>query len=86
MYTISTGGLNARIVHPRETFNLMIRRACAAAILVHNHPSVEPSPSPEDITLTKKLVEVGQIIGISVLDHIIVGQGQYISLKEKGML
>jgi len=85
-HTVSTGCLNASIVHPRETFNMLIRRACAAAILVHNHPSGDPLPSTEDITLTKKLVEVGQIIGIPVLDHVIVGQGQYISLKEKGML
>lgn len=85
-HTVSTGCLNASIVHPRETFNMLIRRACAAAILVHNHPSGDPLPSSEDITLTKKLVEVGQIIGIPILDHVIVGQGQYISLKEKGML
>ncbi len=85
-HTVSIGCLNASIVHPRETFNMLIRRSCAAAILVHNHPSGDPSPSTEDITLTKKLVEVGQIIGIPVLDHVIIGQGQYISLKEKGGL
>lgn len=85
-HTVSVGSLNASIVHPRETFNMLIRRNCAAAILVHNHPSGDPTPSPEDIMLTKKLIEVGEIIGIPVLDHVIVGQGRYVSLKEKGIM
>lgn len=85
-HTVSVGSLNASIVHPRETFNMLIRRNCAAAILVHNHPSGDPTPSPEDIVLTKKLIEAGEIIGIPVLDHVIVGQGRYVSLKEKGIL
>lgn len=85
-HTVSVGSLNASIVHPRETFKMLIRRACASAILVHNHPSGDPAPSSEDITLTKKLVNVGQIIDIPVLDHVIVGQGRYISLKEKGII
>ena len=82
---ISIGSLNASIVHPREAFKGMIRRSCAACILVHNHPSSDPSPSNEDILLTKKLVECGSIIGIEVLDHVIVGGagGGYVSLKEQ---
>lgn len=85
-HTVSVGSLNASIVHPRETFRMLIRRSCAAAILVHNHPSGDPTPSIEDVSLTKKLVEAGQIINIPVLDHIIVGQARYVSLKEKGVI
>ncbi len=83
---ISIGSLNASIVHPREAFKGLIRRSCAACILVHNHPSSDASPSDEDILLTKKLVECGSIIGIEVLDHIIVAAdgGGYVSLKEQG--
>ncbi len=85
-HTVSVGSLNASLVHPRETFNILIRRSCASTILVHNHPSGDPIPSSEDISLTKKLVEVGQILDIPVLDHVIVGQGRYSSLKEKGII
>ena len=85
---ISIGSLNASIVHPREAFKGLIRRSCAACILVHNHPSSDASPSDEDILLTKKLVECGKLIGIEVLDHIIVGAdgGGYISLKEQSRM
>ena len=85
---ISIGSLNASIVHPREAFKGLIRRSCAACILVHNHPSSDPLPSDEDILLTKKLVECGKLIGIEVLDHIIVGAdgGGYVSLKEQGKI
>lgn len=85
---ISIGSLNASIVHPREAFKGLIRRSCASCILVHNHPSSDPSPSNEDILLTKQLVECGKIIGIEVLDHIIVGAdgGGYVSLKEQGRM
>lgn len=85
---ISIGSLNASIVHPREAFKGLIRRSCAACILVHNHPSSDPLPSDEDILLTKKLVECGSIIGIEVLDHVIVGAdgGGYFSLKEQGKM
>ncbi|MEG6586475.1 RadC family protein [Dendrosporobacter sp. 1207_IL3150] len=84
--TISVGSLNASIVHPRETFKLLIRKACASAVVVHNHPSGDPTPSQEDIDLTKKLVQAGTIIDIPILDHLIVGQGRYVSLKEKGII
>ena len=85
---ISIGSLNASIVHPREAFKGLIRRSCAACILVHNHPSSDALPSEEDILLTKKLVECGKLIGIEVLDHIIVGAdgGGYISLKEQSRM
>ena len=85
---ISIGSLNASIVHPREAFKGLIRRSCAACILVHNYPSSDASPSEEDILLTKKLVECGKLIGIEVLDHVIVGAdgGGYVSLKEQGRM
>jgi len=84
--TVFVGSLNSSIVHPRETFKALIRRSCASAIVAHNHPSGNPAPSQEDISVTKRLQEVGQLVGIEILDHIIVGQGRFISLNEKGYL
>lgn len=84
--TVFIGSLNASIVHPRETFKHLIRRSCASAIVAHNHPSGNPQPSREDIEVTKRLNEVGKVVGIEILDHVIVGQEQFISLKEKGYL
>ena len=86
--TISIGSLNASLVHPRETFKGLIKRSCASCVLVHNHPSSDPTPSSEDIMLTKKLVECGKLLGITVLDHIVVGAagGGYVSFKEKGLI
>lgn len=81
---ISIGSLNASIVHPREVFNAAIRHCSASLICVHNHPSGDPNPSQEDIQTTKRLVEAGNIIGIDVLDHIIIGENRYYSLKEHG--
>ena len=84
--TISLGSLNASVVHPRELFHAAINHSAASVILVHNHPSGDPSPSQEDISLTKRLVEAGRILDISVLDHVIIGDGRYISFKEKGII
>lgn len=85
--TISQGTLNASLIHPREVFKPLIKRACASVLLVHNHPSSDPTPSKEDIELTKKLVEAGELLGIQVLDHVVVGgNGQYVSFKEKGLI
>ncbi|AQS59963.1 RadC family protein [Desulforamulus ferrireducens] len=84
--TISIGTLNASMVHPRELFKVAIRRSAAAVILVHNHPSGDPTPSREDITLTKRLIEAGEIIGIDVLDHIVIGDNRFTSLKSKGLI
>ncbi|MED4353964.1 DNA repair protein RadC [Schinkia azotoformans] len=84
--TVFIGSLNASIVHPRETFKHLIRRSCASAIVAHNHPSGNSQPSKEDIDVTKRLNEVGKVVGIDIIDHIIVGQEQYTSLKEKGYL
>lgn len=83
---ISIGSLNVSIVHPREIFNAPLRKSAASVILVHNHPSGDPSPSQEDLEVTRRLVEAGHILGIAVRDHIIIGDGCYFSFKEKGLL
>jgi len=83
---ISVGSLNSSIVHPREVFKPAIKRSSAAVILVHNHPSGDPTPSREDIEITRRLMEAGKILGIEVLDHIIFGNPNYLSFKEKGLL
>lgn len=84
--TISIGILNAAIVHPRELFREAINNSAAAVILVHNHPSGDPQPSQEDISLTVKMIEAGRLLDISVVDHVIIGDGKYVSLKEQGIL
>jgi DNA repair protein RadC len=83
---VSVGSLNASIVHPRELFREAIFHSAASVILVHNHPSGDPTPSQEDIQLTHKLVAAGRLLDISVLDHMIIGDGKYVSLKEKGII
>ncbi|MGN4124275.1 RadC family protein [Lysinibacillus sphaericus] len=82
--TIFIGSLNASIVHPREIFREAVKRSAASLICAHNHPSGVPTPSPEDIEVTKRIQEAGYIIGIELIDHVIIGDHQYISLKEKG--
>lgn len=84
--TLSVGSLNSAIVHPRELFRAAIKRSAAAVICVHNHPSGDPTPSREDIELTNRLSEAGGIIGIDVLDHVVIGDNRYVSLKEQGHL
>src|SRR5665647_2151693 len=81
--TLSMVSLNASIVHPREVFRAAIKRSSASIICVHNHPSGDPTPSSEDIQLTQRLVEAGEIIGIDVLDHIVIGDHSFVSLKEQ---
>lgn len=83
---IFQGTVNATVVAPREIFHRAIRLMAASVILVHNHPSGDPTPSSEDITITKKMVEAGKVVDIAVLDHVIIGKGQFLSLKEKGIL
>lgn len=80
---VSIGNLNSAIVHPREVFKNAIKKSASTIILIHNHPSGNPQPSREDIELTDRLVEAGKILGIEVLDHIIIGDGVFSSLKEK---
>lgn len=82
--TVFIGSLNASIVHPREVFKEALRHSAASIICLHNHPSGDPTPSKEDIEVTKRLVESGKIIGIELLDHIIIGDQKFVSLKEKG--
>jgi DNA repair protein RadC len=84
--TVSIGSLNSSIVHPREVFKNPIKRSAAAIVLVHNHPSGDPTPSSEDLAVTKRLLEAGSILGIEVLDHLIIGNRRYISLKEKNLM
>lgn len=84
--TIFIGSLNASIVHPREVYREAVKRSAASIIVAHNHPSGDPSPSQEDIHVTRRLVESGKMIGIEVLDHLIIGDRKFISLKEKGYL
>jgi DNA repair protein RadC len=86
VHVVSIGSLSASIVHPREVFREAIQNAAASIILLHNHPSGDPSPSREDVSVTERLVKAGKIMDIPVLDHIIIGDDKYISLKEKGMV
>ena len=83
---VSIGSVNSSLVHPREVFKSAIKNSASAVILCHNHPSGEPTPSSEDIKITAKLVESGKLLGIEVLDHVILGNGVFVSLKDKGML
>ncbi|MDD2365771.1 MAG: DNA repair protein RadC [Desulfuromonadaceae bacterium] len=83
---ISEGSLNQSIVHPREVFIPAVKESAAAIILIHNHPTGDPTPSSEDISITRRLKEAGEIMGIKVLDHIIVGDGEYLSFVERGLL
>lgn len=84
--TVFVGSLNASIVHPREIFRKAIQRASAAIICLHNHPSGDPSPSVEDRNVTRRLKEAGRILGIDVLDHIIIGEQRFYSMKENGLM
>ena len=84
--TISVGSLNTSLVHPREVFKVAIKKSAHAIILGHNHPSGDPNPSLEDQQITKRLTEVGVLIGIAVLDHLIIGDNKYISFKAEGLL
>jgi DNA repair protein RadC len=84
--TVSVGSLNASIVHPREVFKPAVLQSAASIVLVHNHPSGDPEPSEEDISITKRLVEAGELLGISVLDHVIVASRGVVSLRARQLL
>ncbi|MDH4619996.1 JAB domain-containing protein [Brevibacillus sp. AY1] len=87
IHTVSVGSLDSSIVHPRETFKIAIISNSASVIVAHNHPSGDPTPSQPDLDVTKRLQEAGELLGIPVLDHIIVGtEGAYVSLKEGGYM
>lgn len=81
---VSQGSLTSSVVHPRDVYMKVIRHSAAAVIFVHNHPSGDPTPSAEDIALTRRLREVGEIIGVRVLDHIVIGKGRYVSFVDDG--
>jgi DNA repair protein RadC len=83
---VTRGLLDASLVHPREVFREAIAERAAAVVLVHNHPSGDPSPSPDDATITSQMVQAGQVLGIPVHDHVIIGRGRYMSFVESGML
>lgn len=85
-YVVSEGCLTSSIVHPREVYIQAIKNSAASVIFLHNHPSGDPTPSPEDIEITKRLIAAGDLIGIKVLDHIIMGEGEYLSFADKGLL
>ncbi|WP_455378515.1 RadC family protein [Petrachloros mirabilis] len=84
--TVSEGSLTLSIVHPREVFTMAVRESAAAVIFLHNHPSGDPTPSREDRLLTARLVSAGEVLGIRVLDHIVVGDGRYFSFADQGLL
>ena len=84
--TVSIGSLNASIVHPREVFLPAILHSAASVVLVHNHPSGDPEPSEEDLSITRRLVEVGDLVGIGVLDHVIVAMRGTVSLRARQLL
>lgn len=84
--TITRGLLNSSLVHPREVFREAIAENAAAIILVHNHPSGDPTPSPDDRITTEQLVQAGRVLDIPVHDHIIIGRGRYLSFAEAGLL
>jgi len=83
--TIYQGSLNTSLIRVGELFREAIRQNCAAIIVVHNHPSGDPTPSPEDVLVTKQIVEAGKLLDIEVLDHLVIGRQRYVSLKERGL-
>ena len=87
LHTVSVGCLTSSLVHPREVFKPSILAGAAALLLAHNHPSGDPEPPAEDIALTRRLVSAGQLLGIEVLDHLVLGEaGRFVSLRERGVL
>ena len=83
---VSVGSLDSSIVHPREVFKDAIAASAASVIVAHNHPSGDPAPSPEDRQVTARLVESGRLLGIEVVDHLIIGDGRWVSLRELGLM
>jgi DNA repair protein RadC len=84
--TVSIGSLNASIVHPREVFKPAIVQSAASVVLAHNHPSGDPEPSEEDLTITKRLVQVGELLGVAVLDHVILAKRGVVSFRSRQLL
>jgi len=84
--TVSIGDLSSSIVHPREVYKDAVVASAASIIVAHNHPSGDPTPSGEDVAVTKRLISAGEIMGIDLLDHIVIGDGVFVSLKERGLI
>jgi len=84
--TVSIGSLNASIVHPREVFRPAVLAAAASIIIAHNHPSGDPEPSEEDLAITRRLAQVGELLGIGLLDHVVIASRGVVSLRERGLL
>lgn len=82
-HAVSTGTLTTSLVHPREVFRAAVREGAAAVIAVHNHPSGDPEPSTEDVEVTRRLLEAGQLLGIPLLDHVVIGDARCVSLRER---
>ena len=80
---VSEGTLTSSLVHPREVFRSAVREAAAAIVCAHNHPSGDPEPSPEDLEVTRRLIRAGKLLGIPLLDHVVIGAGRYVSLRER---
>ncbi len=85
-HRVAIGDISSVRIHPREVFTNAIRRSAAAVIFVHNHPSGDPTPSKHDLDITERLIEAGEILGIKVLDHIVIGDGRYISFLEENLM
>ena len=85
MPEVYRGSVNTSLIRTAELFREAVRQNCPAVVLVHNHPSGDPTPSADDVAMTKQAVEAGKLLDIEVLDHIIIGQGRYVSLKEQGL-
>lgn len=85
-YEVSRGTLDATLVHPRDVFKVALLANSAAIIVAHNHPSGDPTPTPDDVAVTRRLVKAGDILGIDVLDHIVVGDDHWLSLHDVGLL
>ncbi|HSL93163.1 MAG TPA: DNA repair protein RadC [Bacillota bacterium] len=83
---ISVGSLNSSIVHPREVFKTAVRKSAASIIVAHNHPSGDTAPSREDVEVTRRLCEAGRLLGVELLDHVIFGDSEILSLKQKGLM
>jgi DNA repair protein RadC len=83
---VSEGSLTSSLVHPREVFARAIRESAGAVVFVHNHPSGDPEPSPEDVEVTRRLCSAGEIVGIRVLDHVVIGEAAYVSFLDRGWL
>ena len=82
---VSLGVLDASLVHPREVFRFAVMKGVARIVLVHNHPSGDPTPSPEDVRVTEMMIESGRLLDIEVMDHLVIGRNRFVSLKERGL-